>query len=143
MFQQQGIDIELERNPATGKYDAKVSSSGPNTGNPVFSDSRSHAVLTTLVSRKRGQRPGDQVQAGGYYGDSQNRRGTLLWTVTQDRSATGSQLVAYAEDGGQQLIELRMISSFTAKALNLGPAKWRLECAWTLPDGNKGAVDLV
>jgi hypothetical protein len=77
MFQQQGIDIELERNPATGKYDAKLSSSGPNKGNPVFSDTRSHAVLTTLVSRKRGQRPGDQVQSGGYYGDSQNRRGTL------------------------------------------------------------------
>mgnify|MGYP001171497684 FL=1 len=143
MFRQTGVDIELVKNDATGKFDAKVSTSGPNIGNPAFSNTRSHAVLTTLMSRKRGQRPGDQVQGGGYYGDPQNRRGTLLWTVTQDRTITGSQLVAYAEDGGRQLAEMRLISGFTARALKLGPAKWRIECAWTLPDGSKGAVDLT
>jgi len=142
MFTQAGADIALVRDPATGKFDAVIETTGGNLGNPKFEDTRAHAVLTTLMSHKRGQRPGDQVQGGGYYGDAQNRRGTLLWTVTQDRTATGSQLVAYAEDGGQQLIELRMISSFAAKALNLGPAKWRLDCAWTLPDGSRGAVDL-
>jgi len=143
MFRQTGVDIELVKNDATGKFDAKVSTSGPNIGNPVFANTRSHAVLTTLMSRKRGQRPGDQVQGGGYYGDPQTRRGTLLWTVTQDRTITGSQLVAYAEDGGRQLAEMRLISGFTARALKLGPAKWRIECAWTLPDGSKGAVDLT
>lgn len=143
MFRQTGVDIELVKNDATGKFDAKVSTSGPNIGNPVFANTRSHAVLTTLMSRKRGQRPGDQVQGGGYYGDPQTRRGTLLWTVTQDRTITGSQLVAYAEDGGRQLAEMRLISGFTARALKLGPAKWRIECAWTLPDGSKGAADLT
>lgn len=142
MFTQAGADIALVRDPATGKFDAVVETTGGNLGNPQFEDTRAHAVLTTLMSHKRGQRPGDQVQGGGYYGDAQNRRGTLLWTVTQDRTATGSQLVAYAEDGGQQLIELRYLRSFQARATKLAPAKWRLDCLWTLPDGSKGAVDL-
>ncbi len=142
-FQQSGVDAALRRNDATGKFDLVLATSGPNIGNPNYDNTRTHAILTTLISRKRGQRPGSQVQGGGYYGDPQNRRGTLLWTVTQDRTITGSQLVAYAEDGGRQLAEMRLISGFTARALKLGPAKWRIECAWTLPDGSKGAVDLT
>jgi len=142
MFTQSGVDIALQRQDSTGKFDMVLETSGGNLGNPKFEDTRAHAVLSTLMSRKRGQRPGDQTQGGGYYGDAQNRRGTLLWTVTQDRTATGSQLVAYAEDGGQQLIELRMLSSFQAKATKLSPAKWRLDCRWMLPDGTKGKVDL-
>lgn len=141
-FQQSGVDAALRRNDATGKFDLVLATSGPNIGNPNYDNTRTHAILTTLISRKRGQRPGSQVQGGGYYGDPQNRRGTLLWTVNQDSTTTGSQLEAYAEDGGQQLIELRMVSSFAARAIRKLPGKWRLDCTWFLPDGTKGAVDL-
>ncbi len=141
-FQQSGVDAALRRNDATGKFDLVLATSGPNIGNPNYDNTRTHAILTTLLSRKRGQRPGSQVQGGGYYGDPQNRRGTLLWTVNQDSTTTGSQLEAYAEDGGQQLIELRMVSSFTARATRKAPGKWQLDCTWFLPDGTKGAVDL-
>jgi len=75
-----GGDIALVRNESTGKFDHVWSSAGPNAGNPVLDNTRSHAVLTTLVSRKRGTRPGSQTPEGGYYYDPQNRRGTLLWT---------------------------------------------------------------
>jgi len=141
-FSQAGVDLLLQRNPATGKFDLVRDVAGPNVGNPRPDDTRVHAVLTTLVSRKRGQRPGVAAQGGGYYGDNQNRRGTLLWTVTQDVRATGSQLQAFAEDGGQQLVELRMLQGFVARPTKLAPGKWRIDCAWSLPNGTTGGIVL-
>lgn len=134
-LQFQGRDVALSRNAANGKFDLVFSSSGPNKGNPVLDDTRTHAVLTTLVSWKRGTRPGSQVQEGGYYYDPANRRGTLLWSVTQDRMATPSQLKAYAEDGGQQLLDVKQIAGFSASAQRVKPGVFRVTVSWTTPSG--------
>ena len=130
-----GIDVALVRNDSNGKFDLQVSISGPNKGNPVMSSDRSHAVLTTLLSRKRGTRPGAETPEGGYYGDTSGRRGTLLWTISQDKLATPSQLAAFAQDGGQQLLDLKMIGSFTAAAARVRAGKFRVDVRWTLPSG--------
>lgn len=132
-----GRDVALVRDAATGKFDLDFSAEGPNRGNPVLDDTRTHAVLTTLISWKRGTRPGAQAQEGGYYYDPNNRRGTLIWTVTQDRLATPSQLKAYADDGGQQLLELKQIASFVATGRRVRPGQLRLDVTWTTPDGRR------
>lgn len=133
-LQMTGSDVALQRT-ASGRYDLVFSASGKNKGNPVLESTGTHAVLSTLLSQKRGTRPGSQAQEGGYYYDAQNRRGTLIWTITQDRMGTPSQLEAYAQDGGQQLLDMKLIGSFSAKAQRIRPGSFRLSVAWTLPSG--------
>jgi len=129
-----GRDVALTRT-AANRFDFVFSTSGPNKGNPVLDDTRTHAVLTTLLSWKRGTRPGARVPEGGYYWDTVGRRGTLLWTVSQDRLTTLSQLEAFAQDGGQQLIDAQQIASFTARAQRVGPGRFRLNVTWSNPSG--------
>ena len=131
-----GLDVTLVRQQDTGKFDFQVASSGLNKGNPNFDATRTHAVLTTLLSWKRGRRPQSQVAEGGYYWDPSGLRGTLLWTIAQDRVATASQLVAYADDGGQQLISSKYVASFTSSAERLRAGAYRLRVNWTTPTGN-------
>ncbi len=133
----QGRDVALVRREATGRYDLDFSSTGPSRGNPRLDDTRTHAVLTTLMSWKRGTRPGSRSAEGGYYFDPQNRRGTLLWTVSQDRMSTPSQLKAFAEDGMQQLVDAKLIASFTVSARRVRPGQFRLDVTWTNPDGTR------
>jgi phage gp46-like protein len=132
-----GSDVALVRDEATGRYDLAFSTSGPNKGNPILTSDGTHAVLTTLLSKKRGVRGGSPNAEGGYFGDPSGRRGTLIWTISQDKLATPSQLKAYAEDGGQQLLDRKMIGSFTASAVRVAPGKFRLNVTWTTPSGSK------
>jgi phage gp46-like protein len=125
-----GVDVVLVRDSATGKFDLFLSRTGANKGNPELTSSRQHAVLTALLSRKRGLRPGSVVKQGGYYFDPQNRRGSLIWTIAQDRMTTTSQLKAYADDALQQLVERNIIATFTATATRLAPGKFRLDVVW-------------
>lgn len=130
-----GRDVALARQESTGKFDLVFSGTGPNKGNPTLDNTGAHAVLTTLLSRRRGTRPGSRSQEAGYYYDPQDRRGTLIWTITQDRAATTSQLQVYAEDGGQQLLDLRMVTSFSAKATRVAPGRFQLVVLWRAIDG--------
>lgn len=130
-----GRDVALVRDDATGKFDLIFQTSGPGRGNPLLDNTCTHAVLTTLLSKKRGIRPGSQSAEGGYYWDTTGQRGTLLWTVNQDRLATPSQLRAYAEDGGQQLVNLRYLAAFEASATKRGPGNFLLTCRYYLPSG--------
>lgn len=130
-----GRDLALKRDPQTGKFDFRISSSGPNKGNPVLDDTRTHAVLTNLMSRKRGSRMGSAPQ-GGYYYDPTGSRGSLLWTIGQDKLSTPSQLKAYGEDVGARLVDTKQIRSFRVSAARVGAGRFRLDFAWTLLDGS-------
>lgn len=136
-----GPDIALKRNPQTGRFNFDMSTSGTNKGNPLLSSDRTHSVMTTLFSWKRGRRAGDPVESGGYYPDQSGRRGTLLWTVIQDTSATRSQLLAAADDARQQLLDERLITSLTAEAerqpVSNGLRRWSTYLTWTLPQGER------
>ena len=137
MFTSGGADITLvdsQRNP--GRMDFVFDDSGTNKGNPRFDDTRTHSVLTTVMSRKRGKAPVSRVEEGGYYWDDTGFRGTLAWTIKFDRLATRSQLVAAAEDAGGQLVADKLITSLTAEAyrVNAQKGRWRLDLAWTLPN---------
>lgn len=139
-----GPDIKLKRLD-TGRFDFDMSTSGSNKGNPQLDSSRTHAVMTTLFSRKRGKRAGDPTESGGYYFDTSGRRGTLLWTVLYDRNSTRSQLIAAAEDGMQQLVDEKFITSFPqpeARRIGLAPGKWGLSVQWTTPVGSPQGVKL-
>lgn len=131
----QGRDVALQRNPANGKFDVFFATSGPSKGNWVLDSTQTHAVLTTLVSRRRGRRPGSASAEGGYYFDRDNRRGTLLWTVTQDRMTTPSQLQAFAEDGLQQLADRKQIANYRVTAQRVRAGQFRVDVSWSLPDG--------
>ena len=134
-LQHTGRDLALRRDPLTGKFDLVISSAGPNRGNPVLDDSRTHAVLTNLMSRKRGSRLGSQPQ-GGYYYDPTGSRGSLIWTIGQDKLSTPSQLRAYGEDVGARLVDAKQIRSYRVSASRVGAGKFRLDFAWTLLDGS-------
>ena len=138
-----GGDIALVRKECTGKFDHVWSSAGPNAGNPVLDNTRSHAVLTTLVSRKRGTRPGSQTPEGGYYYDPQNRRGTLLWTLTQDRLSTPSMAESFTQDNKQQLLDIKAITSFTTKTTRTTPGKLKIQVTWTNPDALRNPQTVV
>lgn len=137
MLQSFGKDIALERVPSTGKFDFKMSRGGANNGNPQLDSSATHAVMTTVMSWKRGSLPGSSQQQGGYYWDASSRRGTLLWTVKYDRLATRSDLLSALQDGGQQLVDLNWIASFTAEATRSSAVSaarsWKAAITWTLP----------
>lgn len=131
-FTSTGTDIAFKESPsAPGRFTFDWDASG----NPRFDDDRAHAVITTLVSWKRGRAPGQKIEQGGYYWDETGQRGTLIWTVKHDTLATKSQLEAYAEDAGQQLVSRGIIKSLSATATRLSPGRWRLDVEWTLPDG--------
>ena len=89
MFRQTGVNIELVKNDAWASLMPKCLPVDRTSATPVFANTRSHAVLTTLMSRKRGKGRAIRCKAVAT-GDPKNRRGTLLWTVTQDRTITGS-----------------------------------------------------
>lgn len=133
-----GSDIALKRVDATGRFNYSMSATGTNKGNPEFSSDKTHACMTTLFSWKRGQSPGDKNPQGGYYWDEIGRRGTLLWTVKYDRLATRSDLVACAQDAGQQLVDDKFIVGFSADAqrVSTGLGRWALKFSWTLPSGD-------
>ena len=131
-----GPDIALKRVATTGKFDFDMSTSGSNKGNPQLDSTRTHAVMTTIYSRKRGKAPGDKVESGGYYWDTSGRRGSLLWTVTQDRQSTRSQLISAAEDGLRQLVDDRLIAGFPqpdAQRVGVGLGRWFLTIQWRTP----------
>ena len=135
-----GPDIGLARVPTTGKFDFDMSASGSNKGNPKLDSTRTHSVMTTVYSRKRGRAPGDKQESGGYYCDLSGRRGTLLWTVTQDRNSTRSQLISAAEDGLQQLVDEKLIVSFPtpdAQRVGVNLGRWGLIIQWTTPTGDR------
>lgn len=132
MFTPQGVDIALRAAPgAVGRFDFDWDT----TGNPKFDNDRHHAVLTQLVSWRRGRPPGAVVDEGGYFWDEAGLRGSLLWTVKYDTSATGSSLTAYAEDALQVLVQENVIASFRTSATRLRLGQWRLDVTWTLPSG--------
>lgn len=138
MFRPLGIDIALkpsQRRP--GRFDLDWETSGPNKGNPRFDNDRQHAVLTLLTARKRGRRVGSRVEEGGYYWDETGERGTLIWTVQYDRLATASQLRAYAEDGGAQLVARGIVETLTAEPERQSPGRWRTFVEYTLPGGRR------
>ena len=135
-----GPDIGLVRVPTTGRFDFDMSTSGSNKGNPKLDSSRTHMVMTTVYSRKRGRAPGDKVESGGYYFDTSGRRGSKLWTVTQDRFSTRSQLISAAEDGLQQLVDERQIVSFPtpdAQRVGVNLGRWGLLIQWSTPSGDR------
>jgi hypothetical protein len=134
-FIPQGVDVELVRNP-NGRFTFDFITSGPNKGNPRFGNSRSHGVLATLVSKKRDPLTGE----GGYYFDPTGVRGTYLYQVKYDRLATGSQLKAFAEDGGQQLISRLTISNFSSAPVKRPNFGWDLNVFWSTPTGNFQSV---
>ena len=57
--------------------------------------------------------------------------GTLLSTVRRERSTTGSQLGAYARDGGAQLEAANIVSSVSVRADRRALGRWRLRITWT------------
>lgn len=131
-----GKDIALKQSTSQqGRFDFDWITSGPGKGNPRMTNDRAHAVGTTLISWKRGTRPGSQTPEGGYYWDVAGRRGTLLWTILYDRQSTRSQLIAAAQDGGQQLVTEKIITSLQAEAQRKSPGKWALGVTYTLPSG--------
>ena len=133
-----GPDVALKRNDSTGRFDFDVSTSGSNKGNPKMDSTRTHAVMTTVFSWKRGKRAGDRVESGGYYWDTSGRRGTLLWTVVQDTAATRSRLLSCADDARQQLINERYVVALSAAPtrVGIGLGRWLMPIQWTTPQGD-------
>jgi len=136
-----GSDIAIKRN-ANGLYDFDWDTAGPNTGNPKFDDTRANAALSQVMQHARGRADGESIEQGGWYWDKAGTMGSLLWTVKNDRLATGSQLESYAEASLQHLVVARMLAAAAAKARRLpsktGRGRWELELFIAPPSANPG-----
>ena len=87
-------------------------------GDLVFDDSAGYPVLMTILARRNTYRWDRTL-------------GTLLSTVTRSRSTTGSQLAAYARDGGAQVEAAGLAANVTPNAQRLSSGRWRLRVSWT------------
>lgn len=119
-LQHTGVDIELAKNEATGKFDIAWSTSGPNKGNPILGNTRAHTVFSLLRSNQ-----------GQYYWDTTGKRGSLLYTVGQDNTTTRSKLISYSEQAMQPIIDDNTILSFTADATRTRPGSYALTVNWS------------
>ena len=86
------------------------------TGDLIFDDSASYPVLISVLAHR-----------GEYRWD--RTLGTLLHKVTRERSTTGSQLAAYARDGGAAAEVEGVAKDVTARARKL--KNWRIALRWT------------
>ena len=122
-----GADISLIRIAQTGKFDIQWDA----TGNPVFVDDQSHAVLSLLYEHK-----------GEYWADITRARGSLLWTVKDIKKTTPSKVKAFAEDALQPLVDAGKIIAPQVSAgrdgLNIN--RINLSISYSLPGG--GTVTL-
>ena len=89
------------------------------SGNLVSDDKAGYAVLMSIIAHK-----------GAYRWD--RTYGTLLHRLTRSRSTTGSQLAAYARDGGAQVEAAGLASGVTPRATRLASGRWRLAVRWTV-----------
>ena len=92
----EGSDIAMFRNTDSGKYDLQWDA----TGNVIFDNSRSHAVLSVLYETK-----------GQYWADTTGQRGSYLSLVKEDRVSAPSKLVGYAQDALQFLVDGHTITA--------------------------------
>ena len=88
------------------------------SGDLVFDDRAAYPVLMSILAHR-----------GAYRWD--RTLGTLLHTVTRSRSTTGSQLAAYARDGGAQVEVAGLANNVTTNAQRLASGRWRLRVSWT------------
>lgn len=87
-------------------------------GDLVWSALGEYPVLLAVLAHK-----------GAYRWD--RAYGTLLHRVTRERSTTGSQLAAYAQDGGAQVEAAGLATNVRARAERPAPGRWRLRVSWT------------
>lgn len=87
-------------------------------GDLRWDSSGAYAVLTTVAARKGQYRP-------------DRAHGTYLHRVVQDKSTTGSELSAYASDGGKQLAADGLIQDFRAAASRARVGRWDLTISWS------------
>lgn len=123
-----GADIGLVRNDASGRFDFSFETQ---TGNPVFDDTNEHRVLSLLLEwRDR------------WYG-ARKGRGSLLYTVKQDRTSTTSQIEAYARDALKKAADEGWINSVTAQATRLGLGRFVVRVSWKNPAGKPSNTTLT
>lgn len=115
-------DLALRRNPATGRFTFDWDSAG----DLRFDETATYPVLSTLYTHK-----------GQYYFDRDGTQGTDLYTVRKDQMTTASQLIAYAQDGGDQCRAEGIIQAFSADASRLRSGAYELVPRWDV-DGQSG-----
>jgi hypothetical protein len=95
-------------------------------GDVVLDESGSYPLLSTLATDK-----------GRYLLDPTGQQGTRLGQVVQDVRSTGSELVACAQDAGQQCERdvTTGVSNVRATASRPRPGRWDLRLAWDSPRG--------
>jgi phage gp46-like protein len=124
-----GAQAALFRNPNTGLYDIAWDDSG----NPIFDDTGEDLVLSLLLEYR-----------GKYWADTTSgRRGSTLYLITQDTSATASQMMQAVDLALQLAVDDGRLVSFTRTAQRQGPGRYKLTVNWVLPNGVKGSTPIA
>jgi phage gp46-like protein len=122
-----GRDIALEASPETGLFDFAFDE----TGNPAFTDSEEHTVLSLELERQ-----------GEYWADPTGRRGSLIHTVRTDRASTRSQLVALTAAPLEPAIADGRLRNVTTSAEKRGTGKYVFLARWRNREGRQAAARL-
>lgn len=121
-FTSPGADLVLSRNSFTGKLDLQWDS----TGNPVYGDDMSHAVLSLVFERK-----GEWAT----YPEDTTSRGSYLWTIAQDRKSTPSKAKAYVEEALSPLVDAKKILNLVVFTSRPQPGRLDLNITYQTPGG--------
>ena len=93
-------------------------------GDLVYDDRAAYPVLLSILAHRSAYRWDRTL-------------GTLIHTVTRSRSTTGSQLAAYARDGGAQAEVAGLATNVTTNAQRLASGRWRLIVRWVAAGRNR------
>lgn len=126
-----GRDVELVRDPRTGKFDLRVAG-----GNPVFGTSRVHKVLSRLVEHR-----------ARWWADTAGQQGSELYTVKNIRRTTLSELEAFARDALAPLVAAREIAPPRGQrqlrieaTIDRALGRAWIEIGWSTPGGDEEHV---
>jgi len=124
----EGRDIALAANPATGRFDFRFDDE---TNNPAFVDTEEHTVLSLELERQ-----------GEYWADPTGLRGSLLHTVTTDRAGTRAELVSVTQAPLGPAVADGRLSNVTTDAERRGPGHYQFWIRWRNRQGHEAAVRL-
>lgn len=122
-----GVDVALVRNNATGRFDVLLDASG----NPVWTDSQEHTVMSLLLEFE-----------GGYIFDQTGKRGSRLRRIVQDKASTAADLRAAILDALDPAIQDGRIRNVVPTVTKLGPGRYKCAVKYQNRSGHMKNFDI-
>ena len=126
----------MVRNPATGRLDFDFDE----TGNPAFSDTNTHRVLSLVIEHRPSPSSPSQAASPGWWADETGERGSLLYTLKNLRRRTPSEAESMVRSALQKAVDEGKISDVDARSFLSPATRARIEISWRNPGSVPGSA---